>query len=51
MSADVSAVAAVRTERRTGVALVLMVRCATRALAGATAGAAAQMAKADMLTL
>ena len=43
--------AAARTERRTGAARrALMPVRATRAFAGATAGAAAEMAKADMLT-
>jgi len=50
VSAEASAVAAARTDRRTGAARALMPVRATRAFAGATAGAAAEMAKADMLT-
>ena len=44
-----SAVAEVRTVRRTGAARALMEERATRALAGATVGAAAAMVKADIL--
>jgi hypothetical protein len=51
VSVEASAVAVVRTERRTGTARALMAVRVTRALAGATVGAAADMAKADMLTL
>lgn len=44
-----SAVAEVRTVRRTGAALPRTAVRDTRALAGATAGAAAAMVKADIL--
>ena len=50
-SAEASAVALVRMVRRTGAARALMEERATRALAGATVGAAAAMVKADILPL
>ena len=48
-SAEASAVAPTRMVRRTGAARALMAERATRALAGATVGAAAAMVRADIV--